>query len=220
MRVVVTGAAGALGAAVVDRFVAEGHQVACFDRMEGECGAGRAWFLVEDLADAGAAAEQIGHAARWLGGMDGLVHLVGAFDWKPVETTTLSDWRALYAANVETAVSVIQAALGHLTEGSAIVTIGAASAQPAGPGMAPYAAAKSGVARLAEALAQELKPRNIRVNSVLPAILDTPRNRADMPDADPSGWTSPDALAEVVHFLALPASRAINGASVETSNGC
>ena len=83
--------------------------------------------------------------------------------------------------------------------------------------MAAYAASKSAVARLVEALASELTPRRIRVNAILPGIIDTPRNRADMPGADPSSWTSPDAIADVVAFLASKAARAINGALVPTT---
>lgn len=161
----------------------------------------------------------IGEAAAHLGGIDALVHLVGAFQWRPVEESTFADWRRLYAANVETGLSTIQAALPHMASGGAIVTVGAASAQPAGAGMTPYAAAKSAVARLSKALAEELRPRGIRVNSVLPAIIDTPRNRADMPEADPAKWTSPAAIADAIYFLASPASRAVNGADLEVGNG-
>ena len=75
------------------------------------------------------------------------------------------------------------------------------------------------MARLPEALAEELRPRAIRVNAVLPAIIDTPRNRADMPGTDPSTWTSPEAVADAIHFFASPASRAVNGAGLEVSNG-
>lgn len=78
--------------------------------------------------------------------------------------------------------------------------------------MAAYASARSDVACLTEALSQELKPRRIRADALLPLVIDTPSNRRDMPDADPHGWTTPEAIAETIHFLASPASRAINGA--------
>src|SRR3546814_19768233 len=96
--------------------------------------------------------------------------------------------------------------------------LGAASAEPAAAGMAPYAAAKAGVARLTEALAEELRPRAIRVNAVLPSIIDTPRNRSDMPDADFNNWVGPAAIADVILFLASPASRAVNGARLPLTN--
>lgn len=86
-------------------------------------------------------------------------------------------------------------------------------------GFGPYGAAKSGVARLAAALAAERKGRRIRVNAVLPQIIDTPTNRADMPDADPAQWTARGAIAEVLAFLVSPGARAINGACVPVANG-
>ena len=219
MRAIVTGAAGALGKSVVDRFAGEGHMVACIDRIEGPASGQCRWFVVDDLANGEGAREHVGRAARWLGEVDALIHLVGAFQWKPLEETHLDEWRSLFGANIETAVSTIQALLPSLGRGAAIVTVGAASAAPAGAGMAPYAAAKSGVVRLTEALAVELQPRGIRVNSILPAVIDTPRNRAEMADADFSGWTSPDAIADAIFFLASPVSRAVNGAGLEVTNG-
>lgn len=219
MRVIITGAAGALGRSVFSGFETAGHRVACIDRVEGEAGEHRRWFLADDLSDAEWAAAAVDAAAAWLGGIDALVHLVGAFDWKLVEQSQIEDWRALYSANVETAYQTIYAALAHLGEGAAIVTIGAASAEPAAAGMAPYAAAKAGVARLTEALAEELRPRAIRVNAVLPSIIDTPRNRSDMPDADFKNWVGPEAIADVILFLASPASRAVNGARIPVTNG-
>ncbi len=76
--------------------------------------------------------------------------------------------------------------------------------------MGPYAASKAGVARLTESLAAELDGR-IRVNAVLPLIINTPQNRMDMPVVDPLTWTAPDAVADAIVFLASPAARAING---------
>lgn len=219
MNIIVTGAAGALGQAVADRLCEAGSRVALVDLIEGKQRPRSTWIRAGDLADPNEASKAIGDAAKWLGSVDALVHLVGGFEWKLFADTALADWRMLYSANVETAVSTIQAALPHLDDGAAVVAVGAASAQPAGAGMAPYAAAKAGVARLCEALAKELAPRRIRVNCILPSIIDTPRNRTDMPDADFGAWTSPAAIADVIHFLASPASRAVNGASLDVSNG-
>lgn len=84
--------------------------------------------------------------------------------------------------------------------------------------MGAYAAAKSAVARLVEALAEELKPRGMRINAVLPLVMDTPRNRAEMPDASPRDWTTTEAVADVIAFLTSRQARAINGALVPTTN--
>jgi NAD(P)-dependent dehydrogenase (short-subunit alcohol dehydrogenase family) len=94
------------------------------------------------------------------------------------------------------------------------VNIGAAAAARAGIGMAAYAASKSGVARLTEALATELKPRRIRVNAVLPSIIDTPANRAAMPAADFTSWVTPGELAHVIAFLLSDEASGITGASI------
>jgi NAD(P)-dependent dehydrogenase (short-subunit alcohol dehydrogenase family) len=95
-----------------------------------------------------------------------------------------------------------------------IVNVGAMGAIKAASGMGAYAASKAGVLKLTEALADELKDHGITVNAVLPSILDTPPNRADMPDADFTRWVSPRALAEVIAFLVSDAARAVSGAAL------
>jgi len=219
MRVIVTGAAGVLGSAVVDAFAARGDSVAALVRLANPAArAGVRHIVSSDLAKPAAAVAAVGEAVGALGGVEALVHLVGAFAWVPVEQSSLDTWRDLYTTNVETTLNVVRACLPLIADQGNIVCIGAASAQPAAAGMAPYAAAKSGVARLVEALSAELRPRGIRVNAVLPAIIDTPRNRADMPQANPKDWTSPAAIAEVILFLTYERARAINGASIPVTN--
>jgi NAD(P)-dependent dehydrogenase (short-subunit alcohol dehydrogenase family) len=106
--------------------------------------------------------------------------------------------------------------LPHLLDrpGSRIVNIGAGAAGKAGAGMGAYAASKSGVLRLTEALSEETKDRGLTVNAVLPSIIDTLANRKDMPDADVSRWVTPEAIADVVAFLLSDAARAITGAGI------
>jgi NAD(P)-dependent dehydrogenase (short-subunit alcohol dehydrogenase family) len=81
-------------------------------------------------------------------------------------------------------------------------------------GYAAYSASKSAVLRLTESLADELKASNINVNCIMPGTIDTPQNRAAMPNADFSKWVAPEAIADVLMFLASDASRAINGAAI------
>jgi NAD(P)-dependent dehydrogenase (short-subunit alcohol dehydrogenase family) len=118
--------------------------------------------------------------------------------------------------NLKTAVIACRAALPHLiARGSGrIVNVGAGAAGRAGAGMGAYAASKAGVERLTESLAEELKDRSINVNTVLPGTLDTPRNRQDMPQADFKRWVQPEALADVIAFLASEGARAVTGAAI------
>ena len=81
-----------------------------------------------------------------------------------------------------------------------------------GAGMAAYTAAKAAVAALTQALAQEVAEEEIWVNAVAPSIIDTPANRAAMPDADHARWVAPAALAEIIIFLASADNRAARGA--------
>jgi NAD(P)-dependent dehydrogenase (short-subunit alcohol dehydrogenase family) len=98
--------------------------------------------------------------------------------------------------------------------GGKIVNIGAIGGVTGRPHMAAYSAAKSAVIRLTEAMALELRERNINVNCVLPSIIDTPQNRTAMPDANPAQWVAPEALADVIVFLASERARAVHGAAV------
>jgi NAD(P)-dependent dehydrogenase (short-subunit alcohol dehydrogenase family) len=117
--------------------------------------------------------------------------------------------------NVVTALNASRAAIPHLARESSghIVNVGAMGALQAGAGMGAYAAAKSGVHRLTEALAAEWKGK-ITVNAVLPSIIDTAANRASMPKADFDKWVTPQELAEVILFLASDAASGVTGALI------
>jgi len=215
-RIVVTGAFGALGGAVVEAASAAGARVAAVDRSAEAPPALAAAGVYGgvDLGDAAAAAAVFERIGAEVGGIDALVNVAGTFRWETVEAGSLDTWDLLYAVNLRTAVAASRAALPLLGGGGRIVNIGAAAAARAGAGMGAYAASKAGVARLTEALAEELKDRAITVNAVLPSIIDTAQNRADMPDADFARWVAPADLAAVIVFLLSDAARAITGASI------
>jgi NAD(P)-dependent dehydrogenase (short-subunit alcohol dehydrogenase family) len=221
MRVVITGAAGALGAAVARAFHASGASVALVDRAPAshdplQDASGTHVFIDGvDLTDSAATRGAMDRAAATLGGIDVLVNIAGGFRWETITDGSLETWDFLYAINLKTALCSSKAALGHLPANTGrIVNVGAAAAAKAGTGMGAYTASKAAVAKLTEALAEELKDKGINVNAVLPSVIDTPANRADMPKADFTRWVAPDALADVIVFLASPASRAITGASI------
>jgi NAD(P)-dependent dehydrogenase (short-subunit alcohol dehydrogenase family) len=219
--VIVTGAFGVLGAAVAEAFVAAGASVALVDRVEAPPAplqatlGGEALFLGDvDLTTPAGAAKAVADTITRFGRLDGLANIAGGFRWEPVESGSADTWNLLYALNVQTTSNMCRAAIPALAASNgAIVNVGAGGAVKAGAGMAPYAASKAGVHRLTEALAEELKGK-VRVNAVLPSIIDTPANRADMPDADPTLWVAPADLAEVIVFLASDKARAVTGALV------
>ena len=219
-RVIVTGARGVLGRAVVEAFLAAGAKVAAPVRGE----VANASFPGEvvviggaDLSDPASAASAFARAKESLGGVDVVVNVAGGFTFEMISDGSPATWREMFAMNLETCVNLSRAALEGLSDGGAIINVGSAAAVNAGAGMGPYAASKAAVAKLTESLAAELKGR-VRVNAVLPSIMDTPRNRADMPAADPTTWTAPAAVADAIVFLASDKARAINGALVPVTN--
>lgn len=221
-NIVITGAAGALGTAVVAALNTPKNTVVALDAA-----AKRPAHLPEDVHYLGGfdltnpdtakdAAKAVKDIFRHV---DVLINIAGTFAWEEVATGSPDTWQRMFSINVMTAFNTTQALLPTFTDGGSIVYIGAAAAQPAGHGMGAYAASKSSVRALMESVADELKGKKIRANAVLPRIIDTPANRKDMPDADYSEWTSADAIADTIAFLASDRSRAINGASVPVTNG-
>lgn len=215
--VLVTGGFGALGAAVGRAFAKAGDRVALIDLAQPPPDAlADAFVGGADLSDPAAAQRAFENARADLGGADVLVNTAGGFRFEPVAGDP-GVWTLLHRINLLTALHMSRAGAAGLSNGGAIVNVGAAASMRAGAGMGAYAASKAAVARLTEALAAELEGR-IRVNAVLPLTMDTPQNRADMPNADPAGWTSTAAVADVIVFLASDAARAINGALVPVTH--
>ena len=221
--VVVTGAFGALGAAVARKFASSGARVALVDiapqppvEIAAEFSGGHLLLGGVDLTDFEATRKCMAAIAMRFGGIDVLANVAGGFRWETFQDGDVETWDQLYAMNLRTAVVSCRAALPALLERGAgrIVNIGADAATRAGLGMGAYAASKAGVQRLTEALAEELKDRGITVNAILPGTIDTPRNRLDMPDADFSRWVAPAAIAEFIGFLASEDAAAVTGASI------
>lgn len=219
--VVVTGAFGSLGIAVARTFREQGAGVALLGRGQPPAPVGTEFPAphcvlggvdLTDSADAGSAMETV---RAKLGSIDVLVNVAGGFRWQTLEQGAVEGWDQMFAINLKTAVVSIKAALPQLLASPAgrIINVGSgAAARPAGVGMGAYAASKAGVHKLTESVAEELKDRGITVNAVLPGIIDTPRNRADMPKADFSRWVQPEAIAAVIAFLASEQAAALTGA--------
>jgi len=205
-------------AAVGERFPAE-RAGDVDERVEAaECVRGGVDRLACALAigDAAAAKATFAKAAEALGGLDALVNIAGTFRWEKVADSGLDTWDFLYNVNLRTAVAASKAALPFLVESksASIVNIGAMGALKAGAGMGAYAASKAGIFKLTEALADELKEKDITVNAILPSIIDTPPNRADMPKANFAHWVKAEQIAGVIAFLLSDDARAITGALI------
>lgn len=210
-----TGAGGTLGTAVVDRLVQHGEQVVGMGRIARSL-PGDTPFTAADLSDSRSAKAAFTSIAE-THSIAGLVNVAGGFAFEMMADGASSTWEEMHRINLMTAVNACQAALPHLARGASIVNIGAMAALQGGVGTAAYAASKSGVLRLTESLAQELKPRGIRVNAVLPSIIDTEQNRRSMPDADQSEWVAPEALARVIAFFLSADSAPVTGALLPVS---
>ena len=213
-HVVVTGAFGALGRAVVADLAGRGAEVIALDIAEEVPRLPAA--LAIGGVDLNAAASLSAAMGRLpTDRLSGLVNIAGGFIWETLADGSLDTWDRLYRLNLRSALAMSMAALPLLRRGGgAIVNIGAAAAAKAGTGMAAYAASKAGVAKLTESLGEELKDAGVRVNAVLPSIIDTPANRTEMPDADFSRWVAPEALAKVIAFLLSDDASAVTGASI------
>jgi NAD(P)-dependent dehydrogenase (short-subunit alcohol dehydrogenase family) len=225
--VVVSGAFGSLGRVVAEEAAKRGASVVALDRstppagLAERLGAGALLLGGVDLASAEEARRAMAEINAKLGRIDALINIAGGFRWESVEDGDIATWDSLYAINVKTAFNASKAALPYLLESGAgrIVNVGASAAIKAAAGMGAYAASKAGVLRLTESLADELKTKGVTVNAVLPSIIDTPANRADMPKAKFDSWVAPRDLAAVILFLASDEARAVTGALIPVTGG-
>jgi NAD(P)-dependent dehydrogenase (short-subunit alcohol dehydrogenase family) len=215
--IIVTGASGALGKVVAELALSRGARVAGVDhaRSQVPATANRIELGGIDLTDPAQAKKAMDAVASQFGKIDALLNIAGGFAFETVAEGDLTTWQRMYALNVLTALNASRSALPYLVASPAgrIVNIGAIGALQAGAGMGAYAASKSGVHRLTEALAAEWKGK-ITVSAVLPSIVDTPANRASMPKADFAKWVTPQEVAEVILFIASDAASAVTGALI------
>jgi len=215
---VITGSNGALGQAIAATLSGYGARLALLDHAQTPAAppAGALHYGGIDLTQADAARSVMERVVEEAGRLDGLINVAGGFHWEKLAGGTLDSWDSMYRINLRTAVVSCQAALPYLLQGGRgrIVNVGAMGAAKASTGMGAYAASKAGVAKLTEALADELKDRGITVNAILPSILDTPKNRVDMPQADFTRWVAPAEAAEVIAFLVSDEARAVTGALI------
>jgi NAD(P)-dependent dehydrogenase (short-subunit alcohol dehydrogenase family) len=213
--VLIAGGSGALGHTVVPAFMAEGARVFVAANKP-ETAHADASVVQGDLIDQAAVqrvvAEVIGKAGR----IDGLINLVGAFALGRLTETDVTLWRRMLDINVTVAFLLSRAVAPHMRERRTgrIVHVAAWAAVEPFPGAAAYIVSKSSLLALVRVLALELSGSGVTVNAVLPTTIDTPANRAAMPEADRSTWTSPGAIASTLTFLASDGAAQISGATI------
>jgi NAD(P)-dependent dehydrogenase (short-subunit alcohol dehydrogenase family) len=218
--VVVTGGTGALGRVVARALLDAGAQVHVpvledrppedFDLDEYD-----ALHLHHaiDLADERSAVDYFTEIPRpWA-----TLNLAGGFAMATLVDTSLTDFETMWRMNVATCFLACRESVRRMREtdeGGRIVNVAARPALVPTGGMIAYATAKSAVAALTRALAEELADEQIWPNAIAPSIIDTPANRAAMPDADHDRWPKPAELAEVILDLASPNNRCVRGAVI------
>lgn len=211
----VTGGAGGLGRSVVDALVGDGWRVVVPVESGSDLDERDAVStVVGDLTDP----DDVARAVRAAGeDLRAVVNLVGGFAAdQPVADTPLAEFERLFTLNLRPTYLVTQAALPRLVAagGGSIVCVGSATALKPFAGAAGYAASKAAVLAFAQTVAEEGKPDGVRCNSIVPTMIDTPANRAAMPESEWHKLVPPERIASVVAFLCGDASAALNGAAL------
>jgi NAD(P)-dependent dehydrogenase (short-subunit alcohol dehydrogenase family) len=211
MLAVVTGGTGSLGRAVTAKLAEDGFDIrvsAISDADAGRYGGPGAADVV-DLRD-------LAGTRAWIGGLGpigGAVLCAGGFAMRTLAKLEPGDLDAMLDINLRTAANTLAALAPVLEDGAGVVIIGAQTWR-GGPSIGAYAASKAGAISLAKTASVEWKSRRIRVNAVLPDIMDTPANRASMPDADFGKWAKVEEVAAVCAWLLSPASGIASGNTI------
>lgn len=221
-HVVVTGAAGALGRAVVRQLLDQGMRLALIEHRMAHLHVAfpelvddsRHLLLEADVSATDAMADAAGRVLQAFPHVDGLVHIAGGFEMgQPVHALDRAAWDRMMNLNAWSFVAVTQALVPSMIvrKSGSVVAVSAKTASRGAANMAAYIASKSALQRLVEAAAAELGPHGVRVNSIAPSVLDTPANRQAMPDADPAEWVPTPVAAQTIGFLLSPAAAALHG---------
>jgi NAD(P)-dependent dehydrogenase (short-subunit alcohol dehydrogenase family) len=221
--VLITGGTGALGTAVTERLLADGHQVAATWVVKEQAEAlrdsvgptERLLFVESDATDPASVANGVEDVEAELGPVEVLIHLVGAWNGgTQVHNLSLDTWDRMLDLNLRSAMLWSRAVLPSMrAEGwGRLVLVSSRTAREGRAGQAAYAVAKAGVAVLAETIAEENRGLDLTANVIAPSTLDTSANRAGMPDADFSTWVPPADVAASISFLASDAAGQLRGA--------
>jgi NAD(P)-dependent dehydrogenase (short-subunit alcohol dehydrogenase family) len=218
---IVTGGTGGLGTAVVERLLDDGWRVVVpwivereLERIERRDGLE---LVKADLFDPGPVAEVVSMAAAHDAPLRGLVNLVGGFAaGGRVHETPIEQFERQFRLNLRSTYLMTQAVVPHMIErgGGSIVCVGTRAAVQPFSGAAGYISSKAAVIAFAHAVAVEYRDDGIRCNAILPSVIDTPGNRAAMPNADHGRWVKPEAIAGVIANLLSDDSEPVSGAAI------
>ncbi len=226
--VIVTGSSGNLGGATARAFADAGATLVIPDRQSDRlreifpdlANDQHALIGEVDLTEPAGAATVVQIAQERFGTVDVLVNVVGGYRaGQRIHETPLETWDFMLKLNARSVFVMAQAVLPVMLVhgGGSIISIASKSALKAGAKDAAYAASKAAVIRLTESLAAGYKADNVTANAILPGTIDTPQNREAMPSADYSKWIKPEAIAQVILFLASEAGQVVNGAMIPVS---
>lgn len=220
--VLITGAAGALGGEVVRAVVAAGHNVVAVDRapLRDDLLSARVQALQGDAVSPEFVSGAVAAATERFGGLDGLFHLAGMYRYASLADTDLALWQTVLSVNLTSAYVAAHATATALAATHGVMAFVGAQAGINAPGnQSAYVASKAGVIAMARSLATELRPAGVRVNCILPDIIDTPANRASLPKADTSKWLQPKQIADVLLYLLSDAASGVTGAAINLQRG-
>jgi NAD(P)-dependent dehydrogenase (short-subunit alcohol dehydrogenase family) len=224
----ITGGTGAIGQAVVRRFLEDGFRVAVTYRSEPEwqtlaesekraTAAGALFGVRADVIQEDSMAEAVRRAAEELGALRVLLHVAGGYTGGvPVEKIPAETVRRMIGLNLESAFWAAKHVIPHAKRSGRgrLLFVSSRGATEVGPGAAAYAAAKAGLNALVQTLAKELRQSGTTANAILPSIVDTAANRATMPGADHATWVQPAEVASLLSFLASDGASATSGALI------
>jgi NAD(P)-dependent dehydrogenase (short-subunit alcohol dehydrogenase family) len=232
----ITGAAGGIGGATADRFVAGGWKVAAVD-VDTIPDRPDVLSIAADLRNVDQCRRAVAEAAAWTGRLDAVVNAAGVWTEGPSSATTEDEWDRVVDVNLKGLYFVCSAAIPHLTatEGC-IINMSSDAGVQGNSGAAVYCASKGGVSNLTRALALELAPLGVRVNAVCPGDVDSPMLRGQAtaspdpvayldkllrsyPQGDKARFIAPREIAELIWFLGQPSAAAITGANISIDFG-
>ena len=218
--VLVTGASGALGSAICERFGDAGATVCATDLVAPDdddslLDADGVAFYGADFTDETDVERVVEAVVDDHGRLDALCNIAGAWrGGQPIDETSADEFGMVFDVNLRTMFLGSKHAIDHLRDSEgAIVSVSAKSSLEGGEGDGPYRAAKAGVRLLTETIAEENRGE-LRANAIMPKVIDTPANRDMMGDADHESWPTPAEIAEVVLFLCSDAAAVTSGAAV------